>query len=350
MPATHIICTLFDHRYLSRGLVMIESARSQGWSDDIWVLCLSPQCERALAALALDKVHPLPLTALEQHIPALLNAKEDRSPVEYYFTCMAALHRFLFDTLPQVECTMYVDADIRFFASPARVFEAIGDAPVAITPHNFPDLIRDGLTKFGLYNAGWSAFGRSPEGQACLNWWLARSLEWCLDNVEGDRYANQGYLMRFQDIAPNTRILTQKGFNCAPWNIGGYHVHRQDGHLKVDDDPLVFFHFHGVKLHYHYFYFDSHRDYRAPKSRLVRNEIYKPYVRELLAQERRAASVLDLNATAPLARGELSQKLPPLAAFTAWGRERKVRMARIAKHMLDLLEGRPILAWRGRVH
>jgi hypothetical protein len=43
-----IICTLFDHRYLPRGLCMIASVRANGGNQPIWVLCLSAACEQVL--------------------------------------------------------------------------------------------------------------------------------------------------------------------------------------------------------------------------------------------------------------------------------------------------------------
>src|SRR6266566_3829349 len=129
-----VICTLFDHRYLPRGLCMINSVRRFNWRQDVWVLCLNRECQAALADFALPAVRLLPLETLEEHIPELREAKKSRDLLDYYFTCMAALHTYLHDTIPHIDCTMYVDADMQFFDSPEIVFNAIGDAPLAIIP------------------------------------------------------------------------------------------------------------------------------------------------------------------------------------------------------------------------
>jgi hypothetical protein len=263
---------------------MIRSARRHGFTQDIHVLCLSDECEQAMHALAMPGVKLITLAILEKQIPRLTVAKANRTIVEYYFTCMAALHTYLFQTLPMVEGTMYVDADIQFFESPDIVFDAIGDAPAALTPHNFVPNMRH-LEDLGRYNGGWSAFRRTAEGQACLNWWLERSLEWCYDRLDGERYANQKYMNGFAGVAPGTRILWQKGFNCAPWNIGNYRISECDGRIRVDDELLVFFHFHGVKRRLGYFEF-QHREYGAAVSWLMRNKLYKPYIIELMDMER----------------------------------------------------------------
>ncbi|HET7086159.1 MAG TPA: hypothetical protein VFI23_15390 [Rhizomicrobium sp.] len=233
---------------------------------------------------ALPGVRAITLDQLEDHIPRLRQAKRDRDMVEYYFTCMAALHTYLFGTQPGISGTMYVDADIEFFANPETVFDAIGDAPVAVTPHNFVPQKRD-LEQYGLFNGGWSAFRRTPEGLNCLEWWLEQSLAWCYNRVDGERYANQKYMNRFPQIAPATKILRQKGFNCAPWNIGNYKLTERDGRLWVDEEPLVFYHFHNLKRRSFLFEFPNQK-YGSRISWRIRNKLYRPYIAELLNYER----------------------------------------------------------------
>ena len=334
LPAKHVICTLFDHRYLSRGLCMIGSARRHGFTQDIWVLCLSEECRQTLAALALPGVYTITLDQLEAHIPRLIAARADRGILEYYFTCMAALHTYLFDALPDIDGTMYVDADIQFFASPEVVFDAIGDAPAAVTPHNFPPGKNPDHEKFGAFNAGWTAFRRTPDGQKVLSWWLERSLEWCRNYVDGYRYANQGYLTRFHEIAPNTKVLNQKGFNCAPWNIPMYDVTERDGCIFVDDEPMVFFHFHGLTRRFGFFYISGHRQYGTPLSWSVRKKLYRPYVAELERMERLQRSV------APAVKAEA---LPPVPPATAERATPLRRLDRLMRDIYRVLRNRPLV-------
>jgi len=334
----HVICTLFDHRYLSRAVCMIESARRHGFTRDIWALCLTEECEQIMVALALPGVRILPLQELERQIPGLEAVKPTRSIIEYYFTCMAALHTYLFTTQPQIDGTMYVDADIKFYANPEIVFSSINDAPVAITPHNFAEKMRH-LECCGVFNAGWTAFRRTPEGLKCLSWWLERSLEWCFDRVEGGRFANQGYLDQFCRIAPRTKVLTQKGYNCAPWNIGNYAVTECDGAILVDDEPLVFFHFHGLKRRLGRFQI-QHREYGAPVSWLMRNKIYRPYVADLLRVERIQKTISGTNAilkAQELHRSKRGMNLSDLI------RKLLRRPWKPLMHLARLIQNRPII-------
>ena len=322
-PPSRVICTLFDHRYLPRGLCMINSVRRFGWENDLWVLCLNSECETVLAKLALQGVRLLSPGTLEEHIPELREAKKDRDLLDYYFTCMAALHTYLHDTIPDVDCTMYVDADMQFFDSPDIVFNAIGDAPVAIIPHNFPAGQRD-RERYGVYNAGWTAFRRTAEGRICLKWWLERSLEWCHNWLDEGRYANQKYLDHFTQIAPHTKVLAHKGFNCAPWNIANYTLHESAGRIFVDEYPLIFFHFHSMKKLLRCLYFDSHRDYDTLLTRFQRNKLYRPYVRELIAMEILLSRIL------PVADREKLSSSPP-------------RLLPGRQQFIDMLSGRALL-------
>ena len=341
----HVICTLFDHRYLPRGLCMIESARRHGFTGDIWVLCLSDECEQRLRVMALPGVRTVTLGQLEAHIPRLQDARANRSILEYYFTCMAALHTYLFETQPDINGTMYVDSDIQFFANPEIVFESIGDAPVAITPHNFTPPMRS-LERCGVFNAGWTAFRRTPEGLRCLRWWLDSSLDWCYDHVENGRYANQAYLNQFPTIAPGTRILHQKGYNCAPWNIGNYKVTERGGRLWVDDEPLVFFHFHGMKRRLSLFQI-QHREYGAAVTWLMRNRLYRPYIVELLRFERQQSAVARTEPAKPATADLRSNSHSDLRRFlgkfvrTPWAAIGS--LARIARNLPIVVVGSRIL-------
>jgi hypothetical protein len=51
-------------------------------------LCLSLECEKALAILDLKGIRRLSLDSLEEHIPQLREAKKNRDLLDYYFTCM----------------------------------------------------------------------------------------------------------------------------------------------------------------------------------------------------------------------------------------------------------------------
>jgi len=335
-----VYCTCFDHRYLPRGLALIDSLRRHGADDTIFVLCLNDLCFQAMTALAIPGVSLVQIQDLENTFPGLSDAKATRTTIEFYYTCSPAITEFALNNAPDAQSVAYLDADLWFFDSPDAVYAEIGDASTAIIPHNFAKH-RKKREKFGVYNVGWVSFARSEEGMRCLRWWRESCVRWCYGRVEGDLFADQGYLSQFASIAPGTKVLRQKGANTAPWNIGNYRVSRRGDRVYVDDDPLVFFHFHGVDRDFGIFYFDNHRLYGAPHTISIRNDIYRPYIADLLKMEVLARSVLpEAGASRVALRGSsfLGIDLKNLRRQT----QRKVF------EVLDLASGRPILTWNDR--
>jgi len=323
-------CTYFDHRYLARGLALIDSLRVHGCRDEIWVVCLTEICAEILRSIKSPGVHVLRITDLEDFCPALRPLRDERSAAEFYFTCTPLLVQFVFARCADVEVVSYLDADMYFFEPPAAVFKEIGDAPAAIIPHNYPRRLRK-MERYGTYNVGWVSFDRSTEGQRLLDWWAKRCLEWCHDWVDeaNDRFADQRYLQRFHTVAPGTRILRNKGFNLAPWNIANYQMSVQNGRVFADEDTLVFFHFHGVKKGLQGRYFNAHRVFHAPFDALIRERIYRPYVDKIAAFERQIAAISTEEKPPALARGGLARFHPKSLALRAL-------------RLLDLVLGRAI--------
>ncbi|MES2096947.1 MAG: hypothetical protein V4459_09320 [Pseudomonadota bacterium] len=283
-------CVYFDHNYAGIGLAMLRSLRASGATGPVWVLCLSEHAEENVAALDLPAVEIVPLATLEAHFPHLATAKGDRSMMEYYFTLTPFICRYVFDTAPDAQRVAYLDSDLFFFGPVATMWDAMGEAPVAIVPHNFNPRAQH-LRKYGTYNVGWVSFARSEQGLRCLDYWAASCRQWCRDVPDGDRFADQGYLDRFVHQAPDTAIVTAKGCGLGPWNVARYTIRWSGDHVIVDEAPLIFFHFTGFKKGFGGRWYHSHRIYRATTGRVVRDHIYRPYLRALLAAQATVASV-----------------------------------------------------------
>jgi hypothetical protein len=236
-----IFCTYFDHNYLSRALVMIESLRRFDPGTPIHVLALSELCATILRELALPNVEVIPLATLEEAYPELVAVKPTRKLIEYYFTLSPHLPHYLFARTVADRVT-YLDADIWFFTSPQAVLDSLGEASVAITPHRFSFTYRN-HTMFGLYNVAWITYRRSDEGLACLNAYKADCLEWCYDRLEDGRFGDQKYLDAWPSRYPGLKIITHKGVNLAVWNVQGHVIRLKNNIVTVDDDPLVFYHY-----------------------------------------------------------------------------------------------------------
>ncbi len=238
-------CTFFDHRYLTKGLALHQSLRQHCPQFQLWILCFDKPCYEVLAKLGLPDIRLITQEEFERGDEGLLKAKQIRSLAEYYFTSKPSLPWFILNRHPEVDLITYLDADLFFFSSPAPIYQAMQNHSVALVGHRFsPELLN--MQIYGLYNAGWVAFRRDSQGLASLQWWRERCLEWCYDRVENDRFADQKYLEYLPKLFPGVIALPHKGVNLARWNIKNYTIRQVGNQFWVDEQLLIFYHFHGV--------------------------------------------------------------------------------------------------------
>ncbi len=303
---THF-CTLFDSHYLPRGLVLYDSLAARGDDFVLHALCMDDVAYRVLSALDLPLLVPLPIQTLEQHDPELASVRAERSGVEYCWTASASLCLSILDRIPAADVITYIDADVRFYDDPAVVLDELGDRSVLVTPHryarHFDWLERDS----GRYNVQLVSFRRDGPGVAALQWWRERCLEWCYDRVEEGKYGDQRYLDDWLDRFAGVHEASRAGMGLGPWSSGRFSLERLGARLFVDGHPLVYYHFHGLRL--------LRRGGWAsdfPLSRFEREVIWTPYVAELRAATERVASTdpeLRLNLAAPLRTTGLARRL-----------------------------------------
>src|SRR4051812_22868161 len=339
--AKRVYCTYFDHNYLSRGVALHRSLQRHSPGSRLWVLCLSDACHRILLALDLPDVVAVRLADFEASDPELAATRAHRSTIEYYFTSTPAWMLHVLAREADAEWVTYLDGDLYFFASPDAIYQELEDASVAIIPHRYPQKLAR-LRKFGTYNVGWVGARNDSDGAAVIRWWRERCIEWCHDVVDADRFADQGYLDAFPRLFPRVKSIDNVGANLAPWNIANYRIDFRSDRVVIDAvSPLVFFHFQGLRKALRWFIFSSHRTYRAPFSRTVRNHIYKPYVDEMLAIEQTVDSILPVSAVKPHRRSAVFDITQYLKS--------KLRNAGIRIfQLLDIVTGRAFFFWRGR--
>jgi hypothetical protein len=331
-------CTYFDHRYLLQGLALYQSLRAQGGEFELWVLCLSQECLAMMTRLALPQVRLISLEEFERQDPALLLAKPGRSVVEYYFTCTPSLPLFVFARAPDASLVTYLDADLFFFAAPEPLFAEMGQRSIAIIGHRFPPRLKH-LETTGIYNVGWVSFRRDTEGLACLGRWRGQCLDWCFDRVEPERFGDQKYLDNWPALYPGAIVLQHKGANLAPWNLENYHIGARGGRVMVDEQELIFFHFHGFKQLSKRI-FDPHvADFRATVPRVVVRNIFLPYWRQLCRAAELAGSARG-GVLLPEGLREAARQSGPAQPFPAW---RKLRYR--FRLLRGVLRRRYFVAW-----
>ena len=278
MSGRREFCTLFDSGYLFKALALYGSLERHCESFHLTALCFDEEAERLLRLLGLPHLSILPLAELERSDPALVGAKADRTRFEYCCTATPALPLHLLRTRPELGEITYLDADLFFYSDPEPLFAELGDDSVLITPHRFPSYLRH-YEANGIYNVQFMTFRRDERGLAALEWWHDRCIEWCYLRLEDGKYADQKYLDDWPERFQGVHVLQHKGGGLAPWNLDRFVLRQEDGRVSVDGDPLLFFHFHRVRMRE-----DGGYDWRAPGylgAGAAYEPVYRPYLEAL---------------------------------------------------------------------
>lgn len=278
-----IYCTLFDGGYIARGMVLAESLREHCSPCTLYILCMDDDAETLLKQLRIPNVVPISLFEFEKEDRQLANVKQSRSTVEYYFTCKASLIKYVLAKNPNCERVTYLDADLFFFSDPVLLDAEIAKSSVAVIEHRF-SANNQRLHKFGKFNAGWLSVRNDNVGLQCVEWWRSKCLEWCYDEVECDRYADQKYLDKFPALF-NSTVVQNIGANLAPWNLGNYDLTQKNEKIFVDGEPVIFFHFQGVKRLYGSIVESGLGLYRQELSSVARNNLFVPYLEKWCESE-----------------------------------------------------------------
>jgi hypothetical protein len=277
-------CTYFDSNYFLRGLTLYRSLQATGCEFTLHVLALDERTHSTLSALRVPDLRSIRLDQLESWEPALQVAKTNRKQIEYYFTLSPILPLFILEGNPSIEIITYLDADLYFYRSPEPLFRELGDQSILITEHRFPQYLRE-KEKFGRYNVQYQSFRRDPQGLACLERWKQQCLRWCYDRLEDGKFADQKYLEEWPALYDRLVVSQHKGAAVAPWNWATHPIQLAGNAVTVGGDPLIFFHFHGVKIFNPYFISNGLVDFGLMPY-MLRRWFYVGYLRQLRATKR----------------------------------------------------------------
>jgi len=302
-------CTYFDRGFLIQGLALWRSLGKHDPDSVLWVLALDEVTAEVLREVGGTWLRVVPLAAVEAGDAELAVAKANRTRVEYFFTLSPCWPRWLLAKHGArvagdggIGRLTYVDADLFFFASPEAIFSAMDAvrASVLVTAHRFPAWLRH-YERHGKFNVGVLAWCNDAVGRACLDDWRARCLEWCFDRLEPTRYADQKYLDAWPErVGTALLVLPHAGVNLAPWNWAGHVIRVAAGTVRIEEGPLVAFHFARFRpVRGDGWWQSGQLDYGVMPRRL-RDAIYGPYVRALLAAR---AEIAERRAGFDFARG-----------------------------------------------
>ena len=247
-------CTLFDSKYLSRGLAMYESLKTHSGEFKLYIFAFDDLSFKILKELSLKNVTVIPLDEFET--PALLEIKGGRSKAEYCWTCTPSTISYVLKKYDVPLCT-YLDSDLFFYSDPSVLIKEMINCRknVLITEHRFSPLAKLYEEKrAGRFCVQFVTFSNDSDSIEVLEKWRLQCIDWCYARHEDGKFGDQKYLDEWPEDYQNIQILQNMGGGIAPWNLQQYtfsdngksiigKVRKTGSVFKV-----VFYHFQYVKF------------------------------------------------------------------------------------------------------
>lgn len=148
---------------------------------------------------------------------------------------------------------VYFDPDILITSSLDELAGLVAEHSIVLTPH-LTDPIDDGaypgeqaILQSGSYNLGFVALRTTDASCRLLRWWQDRLYDQCVVNIPEGLFVDQ----KWMDLAPglfgDVFVLDHPGYNVAYWNLHGRTVTVEPDGPRSNGQPLVFFHFSGIR-------------------------------------------------------------------------------------------------------
>lgn len=271
-----IFCTIFDKNYLFQGIALFRSLKKTVPNFKLYCLALDPICEAMLRKLAYPK---LVVVSLSDFNPETLTTIKSRaSHGQFCWTTQPMLCQYV---LKKGEASVtYLESDSWFFSSPDPLFQEIGELSISLSPHAYTPMFRIHEAESGKFCTQFNYFKNDANGIACVESWLENCLKYRADKPYA--FPGQLCLNDWEDQFKGVLVLSHKGEGVAPWNVQKYVIDRKQEQVRIDESPLIFYHFHQLMKTGD----DSFDlgDYPLPNEAI--EWIYKPYMKELLEVEK----------------------------------------------------------------
>lgn len=183
----------------------------------------------------------------------ILNEKKwDRFVFQYHpleVSC-ALKPRALVYALKHYPTVIYLDADIELFGDMERGWEALENADLSLTPHNYTPIPPDGMQPLrfvvkmtGIFNAGY--VGASRGAISFLEWWWQQTEHNCVTLIYMGVFLDQSYLNYAVTLVRRLHVMEDPTYNVAAWNYHERKLEKVGSCYLVNKKPLTCFHFSG---------------------------------------------------------------------------------------------------------
>jgi len=266
-------CTYFDQNYLSKFLTLKSSLDQYKNQYTFFILSLDNFVFDFFKKNSFKNVQLVKLIDLEVEYADLLEAKKNRSLIEYYFTLSPFLPMYILKKF-NIKQISYLDSDFYFFKNPSKFINQSSDSSVIL-------IKQESNIIYGIYNVGWIFFNfNHDETKEILKQWGTQCLNSCSDIPMKKKklYADQKYLDTWPQKLKKIKILYPEYTCLSPWD--------NNNSIEKNTESMIAFHFHGLEINNNYM-ISGFSKYNKKISKKIMKNIYRPYLLQLLTIEKK---------------------------------------------------------------
>lgn len=263
-------CTYFDENYLSRFLALNKSLSRFNFSYTFYILALDKTVINFFKKNKFKQIRVINHVDLENEFKELVEAKKNRSTIEYYFTLTPFLPKYIFKIF-NISKISYLDTDFYFFKNPYK--EIMNNS-------NFSSVLvkQNSLIKYGKFNVGWIYINFNfNETRKIIEKWSIQCIELCTDTPRNGFYADQKYLDIWPKKLKFLKIEKPEAYYLSPWD--------KNSTIENTLGKNLAFHFHACEINKDFFSTGFSRYNKKATSKII-ERIYLPYVTDILLIEK----------------------------------------------------------------
>ena len=137
-----------------------------------------------------------------------------------------------------------LDPDILVLSSFKVLLESSKKHSILIFPHQVTTNINTinshelSILKSGIFNCGLMIFNQSEETNSFLIWWKNRLKNHCLDEISNGLFVDQLWINFVPALFKNCRIVRDKEYNIAYWNLNERKIKLQSTGMYIEDTKI----------------------------------------------------------------------------------------------------------------
>jgi lipopolysaccharide biosynthesis glycosyltransferase len=248
----NIAFTICSNNYLAQAKVLAETFLRYNEGTKFMIVL----CDRFSNQIDYSQFVNVEFVTVEElNIPSFDVLIQKYDIVELNTAIKATSFKYLSRNYPNTTKVVYLDPDIEVFNGFDNLYEELSSNDIVLTPHLLKPTPLDDLSpseniylNYGLYNLGFLGLNIKSENTiAFLDWWEERLLERGYNDLCNGYFVDQLWVNLAPIFFKKVKILHDKGYNVAPWNLHERSLTFDVSYL-ITSEPLYFFHFSSFKV------------------------------------------------------------------------------------------------------